>query len=87
MNEFRPPNYWNFFDDAPEGAKVKHVMRYNANPAECYKDGRIQKITENLMRIAYDLKGYEQAKWNIIRKKSVEIFIDMERKKRLASQD
>ena len=35
----RPPICWNFFEEGEQ--KTPHVLRYNANPMECYKDGRI----------------------------------------------
>lgn len=36
INTIRPPDYWNFFEDGAEELKVKHVLRYNAKPTECY---------------------------------------------------
>lgn len=41
MNEIRPPNYWNFVEEGMETNKVKHVLRANAKPVECYEDGRV----------------------------------------------
>lgn len=81
LNEVRPPKYWNFFEDGPESEKVDHVLRYNAKPVECYADGRIEKIMENLDRIGYDLMNYENPKWNIIRKKTIEIFIELDKRR------
>jgi hypothetical protein len=41
LNRVRAPISWNFFDDAMEGLKVKHVLRWDANPRACYQDGRV----------------------------------------------
>lgn len=75
----RPPKYWNFFENGPEEFRVKHVLRYNAKPTESYTDGRVEKVLDNIERIGYDLRGYEQPKWNVIRKKSIEIFAELEK--------
>jgi len=48
MNKIRPPEYWNFFEDGPADNRVKHVLRYDANPAKCYEDGRIDVILDNI---------------------------------------
>ena len=44
LYQLRPPYYWNFFEDCRDELKVKHVLRYNANPEKCYDDGRVQII-------------------------------------------
>ena len=36
LNELRPPKYWNFVQKCPEDLKVKHILRFDANPAGCY---------------------------------------------------
>jgi hypothetical protein len=42
MEKMRPPFAWNFFDDESNvDKKVSHVLRYNADPISCYKDGRV----------------------------------------------
>ena len=41
MNQLRPPHYWNFFEDCPDEEKVSHVLRWDADPISCYKDGRV----------------------------------------------
>jgi len=48
MNSYRPPEYWNFFEDCREEEKIEHVLRFNAKPNDSYKDGRIEKILENI---------------------------------------
>ena len=48
MNDFRPPNYWNFFEDGLGDNKVEHVLRYNADPNLAYSDGRIGGTDEIL---------------------------------------
>lgn len=75
MNQFRPENkYWNFIEDCPEDQKVDHVLRYDANPASCYCDGRVEKILNNLVEIGMHLKGHEDTKWNLLRKRTIAIF-------------
>ena len=74
MNTVRPPDYWNFFEDGPEDLKVKHVLRYNAKPHECYKDGRIESIMDNIEKIGHNLENYEDAKWKLLLKYTLEIF-------------
>ena len=44
LYQLRPPYYWNFFEDCKEEEKVSHLLRYNAKPAESYRDGRVEKI-------------------------------------------
>jgi hypothetical protein len=46
MNQMRPKFCWNFFDDSE--VKVPHLLRYNANPLECYEDGRVQSILKDI---------------------------------------
>ena len=68
MYTIRPPNYWNFFEDGKEEDQIKHVLRYNAKPAECYRDGRIEKILTNLEEIGMNLAKHEPFKFNLLRK-------------------
>jgi regulator of RNase E activity RraB len=75
MNEIRPPMYWNFFEDGPEMSRVQHVLRHNAKPAECYSDGRIEKILQAIEEIGMSLQSYEEQKWAMLRKRTVDIFI------------
>lgn len=63
MVGFRPPNYWNFTEDCKEEDKVEHVMRYNAKPSECYRDGRVEKILNNLEEIGMNLCKHEPQKF------------------------
>ena len=49
-------------------------MRYNAKPHECYKDGRIEGILDNVERIGHNLENYEDAKWKLLLKYTLEIF-------------
>lgn len=74
MNEIRPPIYWNFFEDGPEINRVKHVLRHNAKPTECYTDGRIEKILQTIEEIGMNLSKYESSKWEMLRKRTVDIF-------------
>jgi hypothetical protein len=55
MNEVRPPMYWNFYEDGPSMSKVKHVLRHNAKPTECYTDGRVEKILQLIEEIGMSL--------------------------------
>ena len=70
----RPPHYWNFFEDGPEDLRVKHVLRYNADPCSAYSDGRVEAILQNIMEIGNNLKGYEAEKWKLLMTHVNEIF-------------
>lgn len=48
MNQIRPPQYWNFFEDGKEEEKVQHVLRYDADPTKAYTDGRMNMILQNI---------------------------------------
>jgi len=74
MNTIRPPDYWNFFDDAPSVDRVQHVLRYNAKPHSSYSDGRVEEIMNTIEEIGMNLQRYEEAKWNTIKKHTLEIF-------------
>lgn len=46
---------WNFFeDDKP----TPHVLRHNANPFECYQDGRMESLFEDIEKLGYRLTRY-----------------------------
>ena len=68
MNGIRPPSYWNFFEDGNEQDRVKHVLRYNANPMQSYQDGRIEDILQNIAEIGNNLRNYEEQKWKTLMK-------------------
>ena len=68
MYSIRPPHYWNFFEDCKDDEKVQHVIRYNAKPQECYRDGRIERIMQNLEEIGMNLAKHEPFKFNLLRK-------------------
>lgn len=70
MNGIRPPNYWNFFEDGAATLKVKHVLRYDADPRKAYVDGRIEKILENLWAIGRDLTHYADMSYNRLAKET-----------------
>lgn len=74
MNEIRPPNYWNFKEEGPEEDRVKHVLRATAKPSESYEDGRVQKIMTSIEEIGMSLQRYEESKWAILKKQTLEIF-------------
>ena len=75
MNQFRPENkYWNFIEDCPEEQKVDHVLRYDANPVACYSDGRVEKILNSLVEIGMHIRSHEDTKWNLLRKRTMQIF-------------
>ena len=74
MNTMRPPHYWNFFEDG-EGDKVPHVLRFDADPRKCYKDGRIEFILENIEAIGMNLKNYETEKWKKLVKDTHAVFV------------
>jgi len=60
MNTLRPPHYWNFFEDCKEDDKVPHILRYDADPSKCYKDGRVQVIIQLIEEIGMNLQNYEE---------------------------
>ena len=74
MNDIRPPNYWNFVEEGPNEQRVKHVLRANAKPTESYEDGRVQKIMTAIEEIGMSLQRYEESKWAILKKQTLEIF-------------
>lgn len=74
LDEMRPPKVWNFFEDKPQTERVSHVLRYNANPAQCYKDGRIEGILKNVEEIGMNLSKYEETKWKTLRKHTMAVF-------------
>ena len=74
MNSIRPPYYWNFFEDGAQSLKVKHVLRFNADPQKAYCDGRIEKILENLYIIGRDLTHYVDVSWNRLSKETYAVF-------------
>ena len=74
MSTLIPPYYWNFFEDVPEENKIPHVLRYDADPAKCYQDGRVEKIMSGIDEIGMNLCKYEEKKWEMLRKWTLEIF-------------
>lgn len=46
LNDHRPPVCWNFFEDGAQ--KVKHILRFDANPYKCYSDGRVEKVMTSI---------------------------------------
>ena len=74
--QLRPPECWNFFDDSPEEQQAKHVLRANADPLnlKIYSDGRVEKIMKNIEEIGINLSRYEQSNWDLLRKRTLEIF-------------
>jgi hypothetical protein len=75
MNNLRPPYAWNFFDDEQsEDRKVKHVLRYDADPTKCYKDGRVQEVLNQIEMIGMSLRNYEEVKWKSLRKHTLSVF-------------
>ena len=74
MEGIRPPQYWNFIDDSPDGVKVKHVLRSAADPRISYSDGRIEKILDTCEKIGMGLASHEDVKWNQLTKYSLTIF-------------
>jgi len=77
MNSYRPPDYWNFFEDCKEEEKVSHVLRFNAKPSQCYKDGRIESILQNIEEIGMNLSKHEPEKFQQLRKRTLAIFKDL----------
>lgn len=74
MNDIRPPMYWNFAEEDQDVNKVKHVLRANAKPNECYEDGRVQLILTAIEEIGMSLQRYEESKWQTLRNRTLDIF-------------
>lgn len=83
LNEMRPPKIWNFFDDS-QGEKIDHVIRYNANPAACYQDGRIQKIMANVQEVAANLATHNEEIWKALLRNTLEVFKAEKAKREMA---
>ena len=73
----RPKFCWNFYDDSE--TKVPHLLRYNANPMECYEDGRVQSIIKDIQEIGLHLSKYEEINWKRLRDSTLEIFRYMDK--------
>lgn len=68
----RPPFCWNFFEDSEE--KTPHILRAEAAPLDCYKDGRVQSILLDIEQIGMHLAKYEEVNWKRLRNFTLEIF-------------
>ena len=79
LDTMRPPMVWNFFQDAGE-EKIPHILRAKANPVKCYEDGRIEKIQEAIMLLGMDLAKWEEDKWNLLTKYTLEVFKNVDKK-------
>ena len=81
LEPHRPDNTrtkcWNFMDDEEDpDHKIKHVLRYKADPRIAYDiDHRVDKILDNLTNIGEHLRQYEQAKWDHLVSSVHEIFV------------
>jgi hypothetical protein len=53
LNQMRPPFCWNFTEDGDK--KTPHVLRHNAKPQECYIDGRVESLLEDIESIGLHL--------------------------------
>ena len=49
-------------------------MRYNANPALAYQDGRIQEIMKNIEEIAMNLSGHNEKIWEMLITNTLAVF-------------
>lgn len=76
----RPPQCWNAFEE-PD-TKTPHILRHNAKPQECYIDGRIESIMEDIESIGYNLRNHEEARWKQLVVYAVEIFVGMDKQEK-----
>ena len=76
LNEIRPPYYWNFFEDVHPDQRVEHVLRYNANPKESYKDKRVDQILLAIEELAMGLTKFEEGTWKRLTDAAIKIFKD-----------
>lgn len=61
-------------DVEEEEVKVPHVLRADAKPQECYIDGRVQSVLEDIRAIGFHLTMHEQVRWKTLRSFTIEIF-------------
>lgn len=74
LNQMRPPYCWNFAEDGDK--KTPHVLRHNAKPQECYIDGRVESLLEDIESIGLHLQRHEDKKWETLRNFTLKIFKD-----------
>lgn len=67
----RPPHVWNFFEDENP---TPHVLRADARPQDCYIDGRIEKVLEDIERLSINLRNHEDHVWNRLVQYTIDIF-------------
>lgn len=72
LNMMRPPFCWNFFEDNEK--KTPHILRHDAKPQECYIDGRVESILEDIEAVGHHLQRHEDVKWKVLRNHTLEIF-------------
>jgi len=53
----RPPLAWNFFED-DDTVKTPHVLRSDAQPNQCYIDGRIDVVMQDIAQCGDELKTF-----------------------------
>ena len=71
----RPPVAWNFFLESGE-MEVPHVLRPEAQPKECYMDGRIDLVMDDMAQVAEELQSYND-EWEHIIEYCLNIFRKM----------
>lgn len=71
----RPPMSWNFFEE--DGSiKTPHVLRADAQPQQCYIDGRVEVIMEHIQALGSHLTQFDSDEWDHIVESAIQIFRD-----------
>jgi hypothetical protein len=78
MDKLRPPLVWNFFYDGEE--EIPHELRPYCDPRQCYQDGRIEYIINEMESLAYNLRTHEDIVWKKLVDYVVKIFEEQHKK-------
>lgn len=75
----RPPVSWNFFVE-DETMQAPHVLRADAQPNQCYIDGRIDLVMKDIEACGEELRSFFNEEWEHNVESVIEIFRDMHKK-------
>lgn len=51
------------------------MLRSDVKPTDCYIDGRIESLMEDIQQLGMHLRSHEDTVWNKLLKHTVEIFV------------
>ena len=69
----RPPGLWN----EPESLEKEHFLRTSADPFRVYKDGRVKKLYDFIMKFGKVLMTFEEDKWKNLVNQTIRVFQSM----------